>query len=147
VNKGSSDIKILIADDEPEVLDLVRMILEWEGGYRVQGAGDGEEALSRARADAPDLILMDMRMPRKNGLDALNDLQADPTLSSVPVIMLSVVTTRPEMSSALRRGAVAYLPKPFELREMVRLVERVLVADPAGRSALRQQALENIGKP
>jgi DNA-binding NtrC family response regulator len=61
--------------------------------------------------------------------------------------MLSVVTTYPEMSSALRRGAVAYLPKPFELREMVRLVQRVLVADPAGRSALRQQALENIGKP
>jgi len=57
------------------------------------------------------------------------------------------VTTYPEVQSALRRGAVAYLPKPFELKEMVRLVERVLVADPAGRSALRQQALENIGKP
>jgi CheY-like chemotaxis protein len=147
VDRGHSDVKILVADDEPEVLDLVRLMLEWEGGYRVLGAGDGEEALSRARADAPDLILMDIKMPRKNGLDALNDLQADPALSSVPVIMLSVVTTYPEMQSALRQGAVAYLPKPFELKEMVRLVERVLVADPAGRSALRQQALESIGKP
>ena len=61
--------------------------------------------------------------------------------------MLSVVTTYPEVQSALRQGAVAYLPKPFELKEMVRLVERVLVADPAGRLALQQQALENIGKP
>jgi len=147
MNEGRSEVKILVADDEPEVVDLVRMMLEWQGGYRVLGAGDGVEALSRARADAPDLILLDVRMPRKNGLDALNDLQADPALASVPVIMLSVVTTYPEVQSALRRGAVAYLPKPFELKEMVRLVERVLVADPAERSALRQQALENIGKP
>lgn len=142
-----SDVKILVADDEPEVVDLVRMMLEWQGGYRVLGAGDGEEALARARSDSPDLILLDVRMPRKNGLDALHDLKADPTLSSVPVIMLSVVTTYPEVQSALRQGAVAYLPKPFELKEMVRLVERVLVADPAGRLALQQQALENIGKP
>lgn len=142
-----SDVKILVADDEPEVVDLVRMMLEWQGGYRVLGAGDGEEALARARSDSPDLILLDVRMPRKNGLDALHDLKADPALASVPVIMLSVVTTYPEVQSALRQGAVAYLPKPFELKEMVRLVERVLVADPAGRLALQQQALENIGKP
>lgn len=142
-----SDVKILVADDEPEVVDLVRMMLEWQGGYRVLGAGDGEEALERARSDSPDLILLDVRMPRKNGLDALHDLKADPALASVPVIMLSVVTTYPEVQSALRQGAVAYLPKPFELKEMVRLVERVLVADPAGRLALQQQALENIGKP
>jgi len=142
-----SDVKILVADDEPEVVDLVRMMLEWQGGYCVVGAGDGEEALERARSDSPDLILLDVRMPRKNGLDALHDLKADPALASVPVIMLSVVTTYPEVHSALRQGAVAYLPKPFELKEMVRLVERVLVADPAGRSALRQQALESIGKP
>ncbi|NLF10309.1 MAG: response regulator [Anaerolineaceae bacterium] len=147
MSEQRSDIKILVADDEPEVVDLVRMMLEWQGGYRVLGAGDGEEALARARSDSPDLILLDVRMPRKNGLDALHDLKADPALASVPVIMLSVVTTYPEVQSALRQGAVAYLPKPFELKEMVRLVERVLVADPAGRLALQQQALENIGKP
>jgi CheY-like chemotaxis protein len=147
VSEQRSDVKILVADDEPEVVDLVRMMLEWQGGYRVLGAGDGEEALERARSDSPDLILLDVRMPRKNGLDALHDLKADPALASVPVIMLSVVTTYPEVQSALRQGAVAYLPKPFELKEMVRLVERVLVADPAGRLALQQQALENIGKP
>ncbi|MDD3825358.1 MAG: response regulator [Anaerolineae bacterium] len=147
MSEQRSDVKILVADDEPEVVDLVRMMLEWQGGYRVLGAGDGEEALERARSDSPDLILLDVRMPRKNGLDALHDLKADPALASVPVIMLSVVTTYPEVQSALRQGAVAYLPKPFELKEMVRLVERVLVADPAGRLALQQQALENIGKP
>ena len=141
------DYKILVADDEPEVVDLVRMMLEWQGGYRVTGAEDGEEALSRARADAPDLIMLDVRMPRKNGLDALKDLQADPALSCVPVIMLSVVTTRPQVQYALRRGAVAYLPKPFELEEMVRLIESVRATDHEGRSALRQEALESTGKP
>ena len=86
-------------------------------------------------------------MPRKGGLDTLKELQADPQLSSIPVIMLSVATTNPDVHDALRRGAVAYLPKPFELKAMVRLVERVLAADSDGRCALRQQALESTKKP
>ncbi len=140
------DYKILVVDDKPEVVDLVRTMLEWQGGYRVLGAEDGEEALSRAREEPPDLIMLDIRMPRKNGLETLQALQTDPTLSCIPVIMLSVVTTRPQVQYALRRGAVAYLPKPFELKEMLQLVESVLTTDPARRTALRQEALENLGK-
>lgn len=147
MSKGDRDFKILVADDEPEVVDLVRMMLEWEGGFTVVGAADGEEALDRAADERPDLILLDVRMPKKSGMDVLEDLGLNPSLSSIPVVMLSVVTTYPEVQSALRQGAVAYLSKPFELREMVRLVERVLAADPAGRSSLRQQALESIGRP
>lgn len=136
---------ILVADDEPEVVDLVRMMLEWEG-YAVLSASDGQDTLTRARADRPDLILLDVRMPKMSGLNVLNHLSADPITAPIPVIMLSVVTTYPDVRTALERGAVAYLPKPFEFREMVRLVSRVLEMDAASREALRQKALREIGR-
>jgi DNA-binding response OmpR family regulator len=137
--------RILIADDEPEVVDLVRMMLEWEG-YEVVGAFDGEETVERALNDLPDLILLDVRMPKMSGLNVLAELQKDPLTAEVPVIMLSVVTTYPEVRMALQRGAVAYLPKPFELKELVRLVDRVLATGPSERQHLREQALRTIGR-
>jgi CheY-like chemotaxis protein len=135
---------ILVADDEPEVVDLVRMLLEWEG-YTVVEAKNGEEALQQTQATLPDLIFLDVRMPKKNGLDVLKQLQADPALAVIPVVMLSVVTTYPQVEKALQRGAVAYLPKPFELREMARLVKQVLSEDDAGRDVIRQHALNSLG--
>jgi response regulator RpfG family c-di-GMP phosphodiesterase len=81
-----------------------------------------------------------------SGLGVLDQLRENPTTDSIPVIMLSVVTTYPEVQKALERGAVAYLSKPFELREMARLVARVLGMDASQREALRTQALNNVGK-
>ena len=135
---------ILVADDEPEILDLVRMLLDWED-YTVVETTDGEQCLEQARAIKPDLILSDVRMPNMTGLEVLEHLQADPDLSSIPVIMLSVVTTLPQVRTALQNGAIAYLPKPFEMREMARLVKRVLTRDAGGREVIRQQALRNLG--
>ncbi len=135
---------ILVADDETEVVDLVRMLLEWEG-YDVVEAANGEEALVQARATLPDLILLDVRMPKMTGLDALDRLQADPDLAEIPVVMLSVITAYPQVQSALEMGAVAYIPKPFELQEMARLVREVLSEDAAGRAAIRQYALSSLG--
>jgi CheY-like chemotaxis protein len=137
--------RILIADDEPELVDLVRMVLQMEG-YEVVGAGDGLEAIKRARYDLPDLILLDVNMPKMNGLNVLEHLKGDPLTVEVPVIMLSVVTTYPEVRMALQRGADAYLPKPFELKALTRMVGRVLATDPEGRNTLREQALRTIGK-
>jgi CheY-like chemotaxis protein len=145
MTKPSQGYTVLVADDEPEVVDLVRMMLEWEG-YAILAAVDGEEAVARAQADQPDLILLDVRMPKMSGLNVLNHLRADPTTADIPVIMLSVVTTYPDVRSALERGAVAYLPKPFELREMVRLVARVLAMDTKERETLQQQAIRDIGR-
>jgi CheY-like chemotaxis protein len=145
MTKPSQGHTVLVADDEPEVVDLVRMMLEWEG-YTILAAIDGEQAVARAQADRPDLILLDVRMPKMSGLNVLNHLRADPTTADIPVIMLSVVTTYPDVRSALDRGAVAYLPKPFELREMVRLVARVLAMETKERETLRQQAIRDIGR-
>ena len=130
---------ILIADDEPEVVQLVRMILEWEG-YTVVAAADGLKTLERVETHNPDLILLDVRMPKMSGLTVLEHLAKSEAVA-IPVIMLSVVTTQPDVRSALQRGAVAYLTKPFELKEMTRLVEQILEMDDAKRDAFRQKAL------
>jgi CheY-like chemotaxis protein len=134
---------VLVADDEPEVLDLVRMLLEWED-YAVVEAMDGQEALEKIRSTYPDLALLDVRMPKMDGLSVLEHLQSDPGLAGIPVVMLSVVTTYPQVETALRQGAIAYLPKPFEIREIVRLVNQVLSSDANGRQVLREHALKTL---
>lgn len=145
MKEASQGYRILVADDEPEVVDLVRMVLEMDG-YTVLAAGNGEETVVKAKAERPDLILLDVRMPRMSGLSVLEHLNQDPATANIPVIMLSVVTSYPEVQQALEGGAIAYVSKPFELRETVRLVGRVLAMDNAQREAHRQQALKNIGK-
>lgn len=136
---------ILVVDDEREVVDLVRMVLEIDG-HTVLSAEDGEQALARTEAVLPDLILLDVRMPKMSGLTVLQHLHENPLTTDIPVIMLSVVTTHPEVQTALQRGAVAYLPKPFEIREMSRLVNRVLGMDATERELLRKQAANSIGR-
>jgi DNA-binding response OmpR family regulator len=138
------DRTILVADDEPQIVDLVRMVLEWEG-YNVLEARNGQEAFVLAQAHVPDLIFLDVRMPRMSGPEVLNQLQADAALANIPVVMLSVETTYPQVQMALKNGAVAYLPKPFELQEMARLVETILSRDKAGLEIIRQHALRTLG--
>lgn len=134
---------VLVADDEREVRELVRTILEWEN-LSVVEAKDGEDVLAQAQATQPDLILLDVRMPKMTGLDVLEYLQADPALASIPVIMLSVLTNYPQVGTALRNGATAYLPKPFEIPELARLVKDVLAANAARREVIRQHALRSL---
>jgi DNA-binding response OmpR family regulator len=136
--------RVFIADDEPEVVDLVRMVLDMNG-YTVSSASDGEKALTGIHTERPDLILLDVRMPKMSGLQVLEQLQADPDTATIPVIMLSVVTTYPEVQEALRQGAIAYLAKPFGLKDMSLLVNRVLAMDGAQRQEFRQQAIRNVG--
>jgi CheY-like chemotaxis protein len=136
---------ILVADDEPEVVNLVRMVLEMDG-HTVLSAEDGEQTLARTGVLLPDLILLDVRMPKMSGLTVMRHLREDPLTADIPVIMLSVVTTYPEVRTALQRGAIAYLPKPFEIREMSRLVQRVLRMNPDERELLRSQAINSIGR-
>lgn len=144
--KEAGNRRILVVDDEQEVVDLVRIMLEQEG-CTILEANDGEQALARARSDLPDLIMLDVRMPRMDGMTTLRNLHADPVLADIPVIMLSVVTTYPDVRAALQQGAIAYLSKPFELREMVRLVIDVLGMDDTQREALRQRAMTSVAQP
>jgi two-component system cell cycle response regulator len=126
---------ILVADDDPAFRDLIAVQLELHG-YRVLEAEDGVQAVGQARQGRPDVILLDVAMPGRDGFDTLEDLRADPALRTIPVIFVSGVRTS-ELDSAegLRRGAHDFLRKPFDPSELVARIQA------AQRTVALQEAL------
>ncbi len=117
--------RILIAEDESDIRDLVAFTLKF-AGYEVRIAKDGQEALEMAQQEVPDLILMDVRMPRMTGYEACLALKADPVLKQVPVVFLSAKGQDAEIKSGLDAGAEAYLLKPFGLNELTDQIKSIL---------------------
>ncbi len=118
--------KILIAEDEPDIRELVAFTLRF-AGYEVVTTSNGEEAVQMAAKELPDLILMDVRMPRMTGYDACRLLKADPELKDIPVVFLSAKGQESEIQTGLEAGAEEYLLKPFapdQLTERVRTILR-----------------------
>ncbi len=118
--------KILIAEDEPDIRDLVAFTLRFSG-YDVVAVGNGEEALTAARNEMPDLILMDVRMPRMTGYEACEKMKADPELSKIPVVFLSAKGQESEIRTGIEAGAAEYLLKPFAPSELTERVAELLV--------------------
>jgi two-component system alkaline phosphatase synthesis response regulator PhoP len=104
--------KILIAEDEPDIRELVAFTLRF-AGYEVVSASNGEEAIQLAKDELPDLILMDVRMPRMTGYEACKILKQDPNLVETPVVFLSAKGQEAEIQTGLDAGADEYLLKPF----------------------------------
>jgi DNA-binding response OmpR family regulator len=117
--------KILIADDEQNIVISIEFLLRREG-FEVLVAGDGEEALAKVRAEKPDLILLDIMMPKMNGFDVCQALRADPELAGVRVLMLTAKGRETEVSKGLGLGADAYMTKPFSTKELVAQVRTLL---------------------
>ncbi len=117
--------KILIAEDEPDIRELVAFMLRC-AGYEVLAASNGEEAVQTATRDTPDLILMDVRMPRMTGYDACRLMKANPDLRDVPVVFLSAKGQESEIQSGLDAGAEEYLLKPFSPDELTNRVRSIL---------------------
>lgn len=113
---------ILVVDDEPKIVQLARDYLE-HAGFTVVSASDGAEALSRARTDAPDLIVLDLGLPQLDGLDVARALRRD---SSVPIVILSGRSDESDKLVGLELGADDYLTKPFSPKELVARVRAVL---------------------
>lgn len=116
--------KILIAEDEPDIRELVAFTLRF-GGYEVVAASNGEEAVELARKEFPDLILMDVRMPRMTGYEACKVLKSDTNLKDTPVVFLSAKGQESEIQTGIESGAEEYLLKPFapdQLTERVRAI-------------------------
>jgi two-component system alkaline phosphatase synthesis response regulator PhoP len=113
--------KILIAEDEPDIRDLVKFTLTF-AGYEVIAVTNGAEAVEAARIEKPDMVLMDVRMPRMTGYEACAEMKADPELKHIPVVFLSAKGQESEIQIGLEAGAVEYLLKPFAPME---LTERV----------------------
>lgn len=117
--------KVLVVDDQPHIVRLIQVNLEKEG-FEVATAGDGVEGLQRAQETQPDLVILDVIMPRKDGFTLLRELKADEQFADTPVIMLTVKTHNADIVEGLKEGAELYLPKPFHPKELVSLVKRVL---------------------
>ena len=115
-------ITILCVDDEPDSLELLRVSFV-DAGYNVLLADGHDAAVAQARAHRPDLICLDLRMPGKDGFDVMEDLQADATLASIPVIVVSVSSSE---SQARAAGARYYLPKPVDVQELRTTVRHIL---------------------
>ena len=117
--------RVLICDNEEPLRALVRATLE-PRGYDIVEARDGDESLEAARRAQPDLIVLDMMMPGRTGLEVLHDLRADPKLASTPVVMLTARTQLADEEAAAEAGADRFLPKPFSPLELDALVAFLL---------------------
>ena len=113
---------ILVVDDEPKIVELARDYLE-HAGFAVVSAFDGSEALTRARTDAPDLIVLDLGLPKLDGLDVARALRRD---SNVPIVILSGRSDESDKLVGLELGADDYVTKPFSPKELVARVRAVL---------------------
>ncbi|MBM3316069.1 response regulator [candidate division WOR-3 bacterium] len=115
--------RILLAEDEIDIALVARTRLE-VNGFEVITAGDGETALARARESRPDLVLLDLKMPRLGGEEACRRLKADPELRDIPVIIFSASSSSQVVLEELRRevGAEDYIRKPYVADELLRKV-------------------------
>jgi two-component system alkaline phosphatase synthesis response regulator PhoP len=130
---------ILVVDDEPRITRLVRDYLE-RAGYAVSVARDGPEALLRARTERPDLVVLDLGLPRLDGLDVTRSLRRD---SELPIIILTARDDEADRIVGLELGADDYVTKPFSPRELVARVRAVLRRrEPHGGDVLRAGSLE-----
>ena len=117
--------KILIAEDEPDIRDLVAFTLRF-AGYEVVTASNGEDAVILAPKEVPDLILMDVRMPRMTGYDACRLIKTEERLRDIPVVFLSAKGQESEIQTGLGAGAEEYLLKPFAPDQLIDRVRSIL---------------------
>ncbi len=118
--------KIMIAEDERDIRELVTFSLRSLGGFEVVQAANGAEAVERATAERPDLILMDVRMPKMTGYEACKKLKEIDTTRDIPVVFLSAKGQESEIQQGLAVGAEEYILKPFAPDELVDQVRSML---------------------
>jgi len=114
---------VLIVDDDLDLLEFLRAFVEGRFSVATLGVTDGGSVLSRVRTEKPALILLDVNLPVRNGLDVLADLKADWSTRSIPVIIMSAGADARNERKALSFGAVAYVDKPFDLSDLETLIE------------------------
>jgi len=121
--------QVLVVDDDPVIQKLLQVNFEMEG-YRVITASDGVEGLDRARSERPDIVILDVMMPKMNGLEVASALKGDPATSSIPIILLSAKAQEADVQAGRQTGAEDYVTKPFDPLELLERVAR-LVGEPS----------------
>lgn len=117
--------KILVVDDEPNILLSLEFLMK-QAGFEVHTASDGAAALERIKANHPDLVLLDVMMPRKNGYEVCQAVREDPAFRDVKIIMLTAKGREVEREKGLALGADDYITKPFATQEVVDKVRDLL---------------------
>lgn len=117
--------RILIAEDERDIRDLINFTLVF-AGHEVITTANGEEAYEKAREQLPDLILLDVRMPRMTGYEACEKIKSDETTRHIPVVFLSAKGQEKEVETGLEVGAIEYILKPFAPDQLTERVNAIL---------------------
>jgi DNA-binding response OmpR family regulator len=128
------DSTVLVVDDDPVILKLLEVNFEMEG-FNVVVARDGSEGIDVARSTRPDIIVSDIMMPRKSGLELVTELKSDPATSEIPIILLSAKAQNADVHAGMDAGADDYITKPFEPLDLVDRVNRLLSSNASKRSS------------
>src|SRR6266850_5320350 len=141
VSKWCVRPKVLVVDDEPEAVELVEFNLK-QAGFDVISAGDGGEALKKARSVLPELIILDVMLPEVDGMEICKMLRRDKTTAKIPVIMLTAKAAEIDRVVGLEIGADDYITKPFSPRELVLRIKKLIQR---GQSAAEEQETLRFG--
>jgi DNA-binding response OmpR family regulator len=127
----AGSVRVLVADDEDDIRDLVCLAIARAGATVVASVADGTAALAAARAELPDLAVLDVSMPGATGLEVCGALRADPATAGVPILLLSAGASLDDVARGLAAGADAYLAKPFQVAGLVHQVRALTARQPA----------------
>lgn len=123
--------KILVVEDDPDLVELLSFNLK-QAGFAVGTAMNGIEALKKARSVCPDIILLDLMLPEMDGFAVCEVLRHDPATATIPVIMITAVSSALARLAGLEAGANDYITKPFNLKHVLSRVTALLAARPVG---------------
>jgi two-component system alkaline phosphatase synthesis response regulator PhoP len=122
---GRTPQRILVADDDPIVLRFLEALLS-DAGYEVCTAGDGEEALQKIREEKPDMVILDLVMPYRDGFDICRTVRQSPSTRTLPIIVLSMKDKESDIIRCFEAGADEFVRKPFNALELIARIRKIL---------------------
>ena len=125
---------ILLVDDDPAIRKILSQSFEMEG-FVIYQASDGEEALEVIDSSLPDLVILDVMMPKMNGFEVLKSVRGSPKTEDLPVVMLTARSSQEDVWEGWREGVDYYMTKPFDIEELLRFVDRIFTESSRGPSA------------
>ncbi|MDB5079091.1 MAG: response regulator [Chloroflexi bacterium] len=133
--------KVLVIDDEPGIIEIVETNLEGDG-FVVISASNGKEGLKKIKQEAPELVVLDVMMPEMDGWEVLRQIEQDPSIAGLPVIMLTAKAADEDYIYGLAEGAVEYITKPFLPQELVNRIKiTLMVLNPRMRDERRKNLI------
>lgn len=142
MNDGDAMKKVLVIDDNPTIVELIKYAVNLQGSYSVVVAYDGVQGLERVHAEHPDCVIIDVKMPRMDGYHLVRFLRGDARTADIPLIILSAMTREEDQLMGLMSGVDEYLTKPFKPTVLNATIERVLRLTPAER----QRRMEDLAQ-